>query len=101
MYRGGDILRSMKIRIALLLALTAFLLPAQEADRKLYVVTFVDVYPNFSADAAKILETQPAAIQLRYLQTLTEIGVEKNTTVVFPLPIDIVNAWMKSLAAPK
>jgi regulator of protease activity HflC (stomatin/prohibitin superfamily) len=49
------------------------------------------------ADAAKVLETQPAALQLRYLQTLTEIGVEKNTTVVFPLPIDIINAWMKSL----
>jgi regulator of protease activity HflC (stomatin/prohibitin superfamily) len=50
------------------------------------------------ADAAAILETQPAAIQLRYLQTLTEIGVEKNTTVVFPLPIDIINAWVKSLS---
>jgi len=53
------------------------------------------------ADAARVLETQPAAIQLRYLQTLTEIGVEKNTTVVFPLPIDIINAWVKSLAASK
>src|SRR6202165_6040483 len=39
------------------------------------------------ADAAQVLETQPTAIQLRYLQTLTEIGVEKNTTIVFPLPI--------------
>ena len=53
------------------------------------------------ADAAKVLETQPAAIQLRYLQTLTEIGVEKNTTVVFPLPIDIINAWVKSLASSR
>jgi len=49
------------------------------------------------ADAAKVLETQPTAIQLRYLQTLTEIGVEKNTTIVFPLPIDIINNWMKSI----
>ena len=47
------------------------------------------------ADAAKVLETQSSAIQLRYLQTLTEIGVEKNTTIVFPLPIDIINNWMK------
>ncbi len=46
------------------------------------------------ADAAKVLQTQPAAIQLRYLQTLTEIGVEKNTTVVFPLPMDIINPWL-------
>src|SRR6195256_1440740 len=42
------------------------------------------------ADAARVLATEPTTIQLRYLQTLTEIGVEKNTTIVFPLPIDIV-----------
>ena len=53
------------------------------------------------ADAAKVLETQPSAIQLRYLQTLTEIGVEKNTTIVFPLPIDIINSWVQSLAGQK
>jgi regulator of protease activity HflC (stomatin/prohibitin superfamily) len=49
------------------------------------------------ADAAKVLETEPSAIQLRYLQTLTEIGVEKNTTIVFPLPIDIINNWVKTI----
>jgi len=49
------------------------------------------------ADAAKVLETEPSAIQLRYLQTLTEIGVEKNTTIVFPLPIDIINKWTQSI----
>src|SRR5712675_1041197 len=53
------------------------------------------------AEAAKVLETQPSAIQLRYLQTLTEIGVEKNTTIVFPLPIDIINSWVQSLAGQK
>ena len=53
------------------------------------------------ADAAKVLETQPAAIQLRYLQTLTEIGVEKNTTIVFPLPIDIINSGFRALAGIK
>ena len=53
------------------------------------------------ADAAKILETQPASIQLRYLQTLTEIGVEKNTTIVFPLPIDIINKWVEAMGGPK
>jgi regulator of protease activity HflC (stomatin/prohibitin superfamily) len=49
------------------------------------------------AQAANILEKEPAAIQLRYLQTLTEIGVEKNTTIVFPLPIDILAAWARSM----
>ena len=42
------------------------------------------------ADAAGVLATQPATIQLRYLQTLTEIGVEKNTTIIFPVPIDLL-----------
>ena len=47
------------------------------------------------AEAAGVLETQPAAMQLRYLQTLTEIGAEQNTTIVFPLPIDLLNAWVR------
>ena len=46
------------------------------------------------AEAAQILQRQPASLQLRYLQTLTEIGVEKNTTIVFPLPVDLITAWM-------
>ena len=41
-------------------------------------------------EAAQKIAQEPAAIQLRYLQTLTEIGVEKNTTIVFPLPIDVL-----------
>ena len=49
------------------------------------------------AEAAAVLEKQPAAIQLRYLQTMTEIGVEKNTTIVFPLPVDIIIAWVNAL----
>ena len=47
------------------------------------------------ADAAKILGSEAAALQLRYLQTLTEIGVEKNTTIVFPIPIDILSGLVK------
>src|SRR5690348_8988401 len=47
--------------------------------------------------AAEMLARQPAAIQLRYLQTLVEIGAEKNTTVVFPLPIDILSTVTKLL----
>jgi regulator of protease activity HflC (stomatin/prohibitin superfamily) len=44
------------------------------------------------AMAAELIQKQPAAIQLRYLQTLVEIGQEKNTTVVFPVPIDIFSS---------
>lgn len=42
--------------------------------------------------AAQVIQREPVAIQLRYLQTLVEIGAEKNTTVVFPLPIDIFSS---------
>jgi len=44
------------------------------------------------AMAAEVIQKQPAALQLRYLQTLVEIGAEKNTTVVFPLPLDILSS---------
>ena len=47
------------------------------------------------ADAAKVLATEPMTLQLRYLQTLTEIGVEKNTTIVFPLPIEMITSLSK------
>jgi regulator of protease activity HflC (stomatin/prohibitin superfamily) len=49
------------------------------------------------AMAAEVLQKQPAAIQLRYLQTLVEIGTEKNTTIVFPLPLDIISSLGRAL----
>ena len=70
-----------------------------ERERRAKIIHAEGEYEASSklADAAKVLETQPSAIQLRYLQTLTEIGVEKNTTIVFPLPIDIINNWVKTI----
>jgi regulator of protease activity HflC (stomatin/prohibitin superfamily) len=46
-------------------------------------------------NAAQILSSIPAAMQLRYLQTLTEIGAEQNSTIVFPMPIDIVKPFLQ------
>jgi regulator of protease activity HflC (stomatin/prohibitin superfamily) len=48
--------------------------------------------------AAKVIQEQPVAIQLRYLQTLVEIGTEKNTTIVFPLPLDILSSLERALS---
>ena len=48
-------------------------------------------------NAARILGSVPAAMQLRYLQTLTEIGAEQNSTVVFPMPIDIMKPFLEIL----
>lgn len=47
------------------------------------------------ARAAKILATEPTSLQLRYLQTLTEIAAEKNSTTIFPVPIDILKMFLE------
>ncbi len=46
------------------------------------------------ADAADIISQNPATLQLRYLQTLLEMGVNQNTTVVFPLPMDVITPFV-------
>jgi regulator of protease activity HflC (stomatin/prohibitin superfamily) len=48
-------------------------------------------------NAAQILSSNPSAMQLRYLQTLTEIGAEQNSTVIFPMPLDIVTPFLALL----
>ena len=49
------------------------------------------------SDAAAIMAVNPAAIQLRYLQTLTEIATDNNSTTIFPVPIDFLNMFMKKM----
>src|SRR5579859_2835014 len=49
------------------------------------------------AQAANVIGSQPATLQLRYLQTLTEIAVEKNSTIVFPLPLDLIEPILNTL----
>jgi regulator of protease activity HflC (stomatin/prohibitin superfamily) len=48
------------------------------------------------SEAAGVLSTNPAALQLRYLQTLSEIGAEQNSTIIFPLPIDLITPLLKA-----
>jgi regulator of protease activity HflC (stomatin/prohibitin superfamily) len=52
------------------------------------------------AAAAEVIGRQPATLQLRYLQTLTEIAAEKNSTIIFPLPLDLIQAFMPKPPAP-
>ncbi len=47
--------------------------------------------------AAEVMQREPAALQLRYLQTVLEIGAEKNTTIIFPLPLDILVSLKRAL----
>lgn len=51
------------------------------------------------ADAAKIIASEPMTLQLRYLQTLTEIATEKNSTIVFPLPIEIIKPFIEKIGS--
>jgi len=45
------------------------------------------------AEAAHVISTEPASLQLRYLQTLTEIATEKNSTIIFPVPLELIKAF--------
>jgi regulator of protease activity HflC (stomatin/prohibitin superfamily) len=49
------------------------------------------------AEAATVIASEPVTLQLRYLQTLTEIAVEKNSTIIFPLPVDTIKIFMDGL----
>lgn len=51
------------------------------------------------AEAARVIGSEPATLQLRYLQTLTEIAVEKNSTILFPVPIDLLSGIVNNLRA--
>lgn len=48
------------------------------------------------AEAAHVIATETGTMQLRYLQTLTEIAAEKNSTIIFPVPIDLISSWIRS-----
>jgi len=70
-----------------------------EADRRAKII-HADAQFQAShtlVNAAKIRSTVPAAMQLRYLQTLTEIGAEQNPTVIFPMPIDLIRPFLDIL----
>jgi len=51
------------------------------------------------AEAARVLQTQPASLQLRYLQTVTEIAAENNSTTIFPLPMDLIKPFIERAAS--
>ena len=63
-----------------------------ERERRAKIISAEGEYQASArlAEAAEIMGRQPMTLQLRYLQTLTEIAAENNSTVIFPLPIDLV-----------
>ncbi len=53
------------------------------------------------SEAAKILSAYPVSVQLRFLQTLKEIAAEQNSTIIFPLPIDLINTFLENIGGKK
>ncbi len=53
------------------------------------------------AEAANVISQSPAALQLRYLQTLTEIAVEQNSTIIFPVPLELIDVFLRNLPTAK
>ncbi|HHV54822.1 MAG TPA: slipin family protein [Firmicutes bacterium] len=72
-----------------------------ERERRAKVITAEGEFQASEklAAAARVIATEPAAIQLRYLQTLTEIAAERNSTILFPLPMEILSLFTKNLAS--
>ncbi len=72
-----------------------------ERDRRAKVVHAEGEYQAAEklAQAAQVISTQPAALQLRYLQTLTAIATERSNTILFPLPLDILSAFLPKASA--
>jgi regulator of protease activity HflC (stomatin/prohibitin superfamily) len=70
-----------------------------ERERRAKVINAEGEYQAAArlAEAAAVISREPAAIQLRYLQTLSEIAVENNSVTVFPVPVDMIKAFMPQL----
>ena len=67
---------------------------AREARAKVIAAEGEHQASKSLAHAAEVIAASPAALQLRYLQTLNNISAEKNSTIVFPVPIDIISHLM-------
>ena len=74
-----------------------------ERERRAKVINAEGEYQAASrlAEAAAIIGREPAALQLRYLQTLAEIATENNSTTIFPVPVDFLRAFMTSMGPEK
>jgi len=74
-----------------------------ERERRAKVIHAEGEYQASSklAAAAEIISTQPMAMQLRFLQTLTEVATEKNSTLIFPVPIDLIRPFLEKAASSK
>ena len=87
--------KDVRLPVQLQRAMAAEAEAAREARAKVIAAEGEQKASRSLKEAADIINEAPAALQLRYLQTLNSISAEKNSTIVFPLPIDLLQGLMK------
>ena len=73
------------------------LFPTPEPEELVTIAKDVDADDPAASDLLDVIGRNPVALQLRYLQTLVEIAAEKNSTTIFPIPIDTIAPFLKGL----
>ncbi|BFZ05926.1 hypothetical protein BsWGS_08965 [Bradybaena similaris] len=87
--------KDVRLPVQLQRAMAAEAESAREARAKVIAAEGEQKASRALKEAADIITQSPAALQLRYLQTLTTIAAEKNSTIIFPLPVDLLTSFMK------
>ncbi|CAD7082806.1 unnamed protein product [Hermetia illucens] len=88
--------KDVRLPIQLQRAMAAEAEAAREARAKVIAAEGEQKASRALREASEVIGDSPAALQLRYLQTLNTISAEKNSTIVFPLPIDLITYFIKS-----
>jgi len=88
-------IKDVRLPVQLQRAMAAEAEAAREARAKVIAAEGEQKASRALKDAAAVIHESPSALQLRYLQTLNSISAEKNSTIIFPFPVDIFDSWMK------
>ena len=92
---GRGLIEIIYVKIQLQRAMAAEAEAGREAKAKIITAEGEMNAAKSLAEAARIIAECPQAIQLRYLQTLTTVSAEKNSTIIFPLPIEMLNSFCR------
>lgn len=87
-------IKDVRLPVQLQRAMAAEAEAAREARAKVIAAEGEQKASHALKEAAQVIQESPSALQLRYLQTLTSISAEKNSTIIFPLPIDFISHFV-------
>jgi erythrocyte band 7 integral membrane protein len=88
-------IKDVRLPVQLQRAMAAEAEAAREARAKVIAAEGEQKASHALKEAASVIQESPSALQLRYLQTLTSISAEKNSTIIFPLPMDFITSYVK------